>query len=311
MSHMPLGEVEEALKTAHPEEWSCFYPKRIITPLGYHNPKILSILSLYNTLKADKALHENGRDEGGLDPDQVISKQQSDIINAHLIEYGFPTYFLAPAFCEAVFETNPPDFPLAEIRWPLQVMVLQLPKDFCNTAFKIEICSLALLRLNHGLFMKYVVFQNDDFTTVTVGDDLKNPASHLVAASGELPNAPDAPPQLPSKIAQFVINFMAVLNARPTYLEPEEVLARRARVRANGKKSRDALWAPRFIGSDYRPCSPDRGGTHRSPRMHWRRGHFRRQKCGIHWERFKIIWFEPILINEETDSAFSFEAVSM
>ena len=38
------------------------------------------------------------------------------------------------------------------------------------------------------------------------------------------------------------------------------------------------------------------GGTHASPRMHWRRGHFRRQPIGTGLIDYKIIWLEPCLI---------------
>lgn len=38
-------------------------------------------------------------------------------------------------------------------------------------------------------------------------------------------------------------------------------------------------------------------GTHASPVMHWRRGHYRRQRYGPGNSQFKTIVIEPVLAN--------------
>ena len=50
------------------------------------------------------------------------------------------------------------------------------------------------------------------------------------------------------------------------------------------------------IGRNYATKRSDgNGGTHASPRMHWRRGHFRQQAFGPKMSERKIIWLEPTL----------------
>lgn len=40
-------------------------------------------------------------------------------------------------------------------------------------------------------------------------------------------------------------------------------------------------------------------GTHASPRLHWRRGHFRNQAYGVKHSERKVIWIEPTLIGAD------------
>ncbi len=58
------------------------------------------------------------------------------------------------------------------------------------------------------------------------------------------------------------------------------------------------LFDARWIGKNYRrPTKPPAGGTHASPLMHLRRGHWRAQRCGPGYGEVKTLWIEPAWVN--------------
>lgn len=65
------------------------------------------------------------------------------------------------------------------------------------------------------------------------------------------------------------------------------------------KRSTVGVWQPNWIGRGYEVKSEStvNGGTHASPRSHWRRGHWRRQPIGEGRTERKLVWIEPMLIN--------------
>ncbi|MDE2102965.1 MAG: hypothetical protein KGL39_37320 [Patescibacteria group bacterium] len=118
---------------------------------------------------------------------------------------------------------------------------------------------------------------------------------------------------LEEKDAEFleglgVIAFgtLLAMNARPELVERGKMLKRVQK----GDKVRE-FWSPNIIGSKYKPkrevpsvkagqfvyaATGQPKGTHASPRMHWRRGHFRQQPCGPQHKERKSLWIEPCLI---------------
>ena len=104
----------------------------------------------------------------------------------------------------------------------------------------------------------------------------------------------------------IVFGTFLALNARANLLTPakrEKTVAKRGAVPVE-------YWSPNIIGKAYETKREKTvvGGT--SPRMHWRRGHFRNQAYGPRREKVedmphKVIWIEPMLIaapKEEKDA---------
>jgi hypothetical protein len=62
----------------------------------------------------------------------------------------------------------------------------------------------------------------------------------------------------------------------------------------------DKYWYPRELKCPeelkVRYKSEPKGGTHASPRSHWRRGHWRNQPCGEKSSERKIVWIKPVLV---------------
>lgn len=96
----------------------------------------------------------------------------------------------------------------------------------------------------------------------------------------------------------IVANLFLVMESRPELVEHDG-----QKVRAMKKGPAREEWTPNWIGRTYRVQRPDGDGTHASPRLHWRRGHYRRQACGTGRKEHKIIWLEPCLVGATADDA--------
>jgi hypothetical protein len=84
------------------------------------------------------------------------------------------------------------------------------------------------------------------------------------------------------RVYGMVVKLGLLTMSSPELLTPD-VRTRSAKIK-QGRIVRHELWDPKWLGKNYRivhptgqPAAP---GTHASPIMHWRRGHFRRQHFG-------------------------------
>lgn len=90
----------------------------------------------------------------------------------------------------------------------------------------------------------------------------------------------------------LVFGTLMAMNARPSLSIPGK------HIRTVTKQDRKSeFWSPNIIGGKYQPRHDSLGGTHASPRMHWRRGHFRDQPFGVGNLERKTIWIEPMLVS--------------
>ena len=100
-----------------------------------------------------------------------------------------------------------------------------------------------------------------------------------------------------AKCFNLLCNILFLMDSRPEILI-ESTLERKGKEK-KGKKS-DDLWTPQYIGYDYKSPSekpPSGDGTHASPRMHWRQGHWRNQPFGgKDAPQIKRIWIDTILV---------------
>lgn len=107
--------------------------------------------------------------------------------------------------------------------------------------------------------------------------------------------------QIVNRIYSMVVK-LGLLGMTSPELLTQDVLTRPAKVK-KGKVVRRELWDPKWIGKSYiisRPPPPHTTpeGTHASPIMHWRRGHFRRQHFGPKdLSQTKVIRVDAVLVN--------------
>ena len=100
-------------------------------------------------------------------------------------------------------------------------------------------------------------------------------------------------------INAITFGTILALTSRPDLLTPAAFIKA---IKHKKTGNRVEFWSPNIIGKNYKHPQPvdniDRiPGTHASPRMHWRRGHFRQHRYGYRNNLVKTLWIEPRLIN--------------
>lgn len=93
--------------------------------------------------------------------------------------------------------------------------------------------------------------------------------------------------------------FQIALSLETELLEPTETADPNPHKKRHQKRSKKELELhPRWIGKTYtRPTGSSKGGSHASPRTHWRAGYTRKQACGKGWKNHKIIRIAPTIVN--------------
>lgn len=109
--------------------------------------------------------------------------------------------------------------------------------------------------------------------------------------------------KLLKKIIALAAHLLLAMNAVPEQIEaPHIQWPERERVRARTPEI-DWVWHPQFLGRTYQwqRERADHGGTHASPRLHPRRGHWRYQPHGPGRKEKKVIWIRPMLIGAKPE----------
>ncbi len=89
-------------------------------------------------------------------------------------------------------------------------------------------------------------------------------------------------------IPELLVKIFILMSSRKDIIEPGEYIRQIKR----GKRRLD-LFSPNWVGRAYRLKRIHQGGTHASPRFHWRQGHMRSQHYGPGNKKLKEIWIEP------------------
>jgi hypothetical protein len=100
--------------------------------------------------------------------------------------------------------------------------------------------------------------------------------------------------ELTDRVSALMLKLLVILNTRSQLVEAGRCV--RPQKIKHGRVQYCELWSPNVIGRCYRTLREDQGGTHASPRLHWRRGHVRSQPHGPRWSLRKPVWIEPLLI---------------
>lgn len=98
-----------------------------------------------------------------------------------------------------------------------------------------------------------------------------------------------------ARLRELVAAISLILAARPKLLS-------HGKKTGVHKKSNREIWTANIIGRDFKLKKESSKGNlmgHASPRVHWRRGHYRNQPYGTLRANIKRIWLEPVLVGGE------------
>lgn len=238
-------------------------------------------------------------------------------------QYQFPALFLAPGMFAAIAETEPP----ADLRWqdlplPFEAGTLCLPAGALRHPDGGACDVLCWARVRAGEALEWpgapaVKLEEDVFIawaglTGSPGfpllDSVLNARSSPLVGDSHSPGVHTQPGRdgiyslpLAASESEFlrqcraiVFSALLAIEARPA------LLSEGRRVRAQ-KPGRREIWTPNVIGREYQIAREASGaaGAHASPRLHWRRGHFRGQRVGARRAEVRRIWIDPVLVGKE------------
>lgn len=300
-----------------PHIWKTSYPRRIVPPQGFANPKIYAA-----SLAGSTAMWEH--------LEMNMLPHTTCCLNALFLSMmTVPTYFIRSEFAQAIANTKlPADFKLSELKWPLDAMLFVLPDEFVQSYFGARTPFLGICRCPAGTYpaVEHVNFAIKNRWEICTFTPVMNQADRMLIhfpcySSADLPPdytgswplsldlstirsadfvdatiyermihnmpadtsatmTPEQDKALQDKMTMFAVKLMLAFTARP-HLIKNGGLLRPAKVK-HGKIIKDELWSPNLIGWDYviRRSGSGQGGTHASPRMVWRVGHFTHQFIG-------------------------------
>lgn len=288
-------------------------PRRIMPPAGHFNPRFwweAAICHLHPSVVSDVAISPTG-------------KRCFERASEGLSRLGAPTYFPTVDLLDALDNTDLDNIDLEQVEMPARSMLFCLPMSKLYGSFDIEldggdgstmtvapVCVAVNLigRENDG-----AVLTMDDRiiemvmldTKQSIGwfripmrgpwsDTMENFISkgHYNSHDEMVKKYADEEARKDTEQSQWCYRMMMKLiiamNTVGDISRPEPTLARSA----NPKKGRAELWQGHPMGL-VRSVSTPAGGSHASPRLHYRRGHMRGQRHGQGNMMMKFIWIRP------------------
>lgn len=293
-------DVVYRLKTADPEACRIFFPRRYRNIERFHDYRLVNVhWCAYNAACKKRLIRLPVEDEVAL-----------TVISAIAAKWDFPVFFVAPEMFLAVTQTTVPD----KIDWetmhlPFDSMTFVLPKGIA----KVEGHEVAGVQFTRALEGKYVaprslagvmLSRNTLFIDIALANGARlfsrilTPYEHtqqltVITTENEFAaNVTANETGMIKLLTNSVFNLIYAMAARP------ELVSKPVKRSGIHKKTQTEIWDPRIIGEHFTVARPrgDVGATHASPRLHWRRGHFRRQRIGEMRTAQKLIWIEPCLV---------------
>ncbi len=296
-----LEKAYETIELERPDIIKVCYPRRYPGVHGYPSPKFFVTSAFAHVCNV-------------ADPARAHDKtaMYSFCTSVKLIGLGVPTYFVGKELAESLAMTTPPeDMLLDELVWPLDGMMFVVPLEFSRKFFGVDVLHISIVRVKAGekldcpfptglQWEPYIGSPNSDALIMSASAIEKvggkgavatyhgvvplgagKRLSDIMAAADtgrfeyfgcvEDPKQQEEGAQV-KKLISCALNYMLVMTEVPEWVEAQ-VQTRKEKLKKG--KVRDALWSPNFIGRTYcHPKSPPQGGTHASPRVHWRKGHW-------------------------------------
>ena len=288
-------------------------PHRILAPPGYHTTKCVSA-GLF-TLLGNRILN----DAAGVP--QVPTEIAAHVIAYQVIRYRVPIYFIDQQFVRAVAATDlPHDFALDDLHWPMPAMVVGFPAQFMQEYLGRDVCYVYAANCDAGDYSAPALpgcptimvpkskvswqfyswhdgnlesFVSSYMRQDRVDETLSNYAyTDYTEIKDEAGIATDK--EITDRLSALMLKLLVILNTRPQVVE-EGRCVRQQKIK-HGRVKHHELWSPNLIGRCYRTIREAQGGTHASPRAHWRRGFVRNQPHGPRRSLRKPVWIEPVLV---------------
>lgn len=254
------------------------------------------------------------------------------LMTAHkLTQYQFPLYFLSRNLMAAIRHTDMEDRVLfQELKMPLPTMAFVFPDgSLPSSDGKYSVSSLVLSVIYGSdyvrdptvevdfharcTFLLYLIVKDrtgaslTSYTWFHTSDTAVRPDNKMqeMIDDHKATTGKDVAEHhvMFLEATRMAVGAILAMTYKPELLAPEVI--HHWQHKDVTKRGNVAFWSPNIIGRDYQILGSKGDGSHASPRMHWRRGHFRNQACGTGRKEHKRIWLEPMLVAAMTDHSKS------
>jgi len=234
--------------------------------------------------------------------------QRNAVMFAGLWQYtGLNQFFVSRPLYDAVSHTTPPsDMDFDDFKMPHDALMFQLPSGVMK--FRDSDCThIGVARFETGQYTipgkiteikvnanraKFIFTTaiKDQSMFFAVGADslalkkMLEGGVDILAYTNELSGSRTQPVGEITPDIVMVHDMIRIALNLVLAMEIEPQLVERGRKITLSKKDRhQEIWEPNFVGKKYRTVYTGgvEPGTHSSPRMHWRVGHFRKQGFGV------------------------------
>jgi hypothetical protein len=284
-------------------EFAKFYPRRYQNIGAFHSPKLPAAwFSLATVDGVSKSL------------EPAAHSVFLSIIGQSMARIGMPLMFVDPQFLAAIRASDfDMELNLRPTKLPYEHGVLMFPTGAVTADNREEAACIAWGRITAGTYtirerpitieeeiFFYAALSLPEFSETFRQIPLDAPFNPRWSTGDEkyadLPDdyeRMDVDKDFLNDLGCILFATFLALEARPALLSHGQKLRPASVLRSH------EWWSPNIIGKGYRPrqAQPEgEPGHHASPRMHWRRGHFRSQAHGSQRAERKTIWLEPMLI---------------
>jgi len=291
-------------------------PRRIIPPNGYPSPRnwwaesTVKAMSVYYDTEQKFITEERQRDV-----------QMFATTHTKLVELQGPTYFVSDALIDALERTDVEQtIPMEELNFPHDAMLFVLPtaRRFAEVQGILDhpsyITMFTIARAEHAKFgHSYIVTMIDSDgmscyshypCSGTYGDQLKQYGENFILSNpiefyrNELGKEVTEEKLAEDKrqigeTVRLAWKLLCAMNAPNEIVRVGGGILRDAREKRGRKGARRTMWSPIMLDLAEKVQGGDGESTGAGVRLHWRRGHFRRQVCGEGRAQRKMIWIKP------------------
>jgi hypothetical protein len=296
-------------------------PRRIHAPPGYFATD--SVAAGLFTILQETLLR------GTLPESAITTAVASHVIAFQVIRYRVPTYYIAEDFARAVAATDlPHDLRAEDLHWPMPGIVLGFPVRFMLDYLGREVCFVNAANIDAGRYAAPAILetlkidvsrpnvawqcwvQHDSQIKSCVAshfrdgpvDEAVHNTTYLDYDKTQSATTHEYAKAFLARLSALMFKLLVVLNTSPRFVEAGRCI-RPQKIR-HGRVKLCELWSPNVIGGGYRVAQENpNGGTHASPRLHYRRGHLRNQPHGPGWSMRKLIWVQPVLVGTRADQS--------
>lgn len=246
--------------------------------------------------------------------------------SGEVIKYGVQPWWIGEALVEALMKTSPPaETTLREVPLPYPAFVLLLPRSALISPNGSFIQMLLVSRMSDESALSYGLetageVKEHGALAISCFDESGSMNAHIYyswrplnQSLGEWEASTQEPITIHGKFStpipddekfsgnfvRIALNACFIISEHAEMIEGPKVL-KRIKSRIGGGKI--DLWSPRWVGRSFRrplPLSGTDMGSHASPRLHWRRGHWRDQRHGEGLQLRKRLWIQPTIVNAE------------